>query len=85
MVPVRHGHLDLCLSALKVLVVSALPSPFPYPLAGDKEQLEEEAEPSGPAVGLRCALMSLEPPETMQIFTQLSWLGLVFCTQNELK
>lgn len=26
-----------------------------------------------------------EPPETMPVLTQLSWLGLVFCTKNELK
>lgn len=44
--PTAHGSsqtqtLGLGLSALKALVESALPSPFPYPLAVGKDQLEE--------------------------------------------
>lgn len=81
-----NGHLDLCLSALKMLVVSALPSPFPHPLAVGKEQLEGRARSLWPCCGTRAVHQChWEPPETLRVLTQLSWLELVFCTQNELK
>lgn len=75
MVPVKHGHLDLCLSALKVLVESALLSPFPYPLAVGKDQLEGRARTLWLCCGIRgTRLCHREPAETMRVLTQLIWL-----------